>query len=90
MSLKIIISIAVFAFAIEGAQPATAQTPHVSVMAHIPLPGMPVISSDGQSIGVVASAPRGTSRAVRDQHGTATRVWRETHQCRHQQVHRGE
>ena len=64
MSLKIFVSIAAFAFAIEVAQPAIVQTPHVPVAAHIPAPGMPVISSDGQSIGVIASAPRGTSRVV--------------------------
>jgi len=64
MSLKIIVSIAALAFAFEVAQPAIAETPHASVAAHIPSPGTPVMSSDGQSIGVVASAPRGTSRVV--------------------------
>jgi len=64
MSLKIIVSIAAFAFVIEVARPAIAQTAHVPVAAHLPAPGMPVTSSDGQSIGVVASAPRATSSVV--------------------------
>ena len=64
MSLKIIVSIAALAFAIGLEEPAVAHTPHASVTAHIPSPGTPVVSSDGQSIGVVASAPRGASRVV--------------------------
>ena len=64
MFLKTIVSVAALGFSLGIEQPVIAQTRGAPVVAHMPSPGTPVVSRDGQSIGVVASASRGPSGVV--------------------------